>query len=529
MTKHRNAIVYGLLAVVWVLLAAWQLIEHGRVKDSAQAALLNRARDISRSLAVVIRSQAPFGLVREARLEAALKELVKSSELLGVQLLNVRGQVVASAGEPISLETTDLPEQGYSWGRHTVTVINPVDLGAGMEEGGVTTRPVTIVLPEEDGGPRVATSETARAMGLRSPRPDGDGRREAEAQPGSPGPPGPPGSLGDGQTSGPAAVSTAGSRDADKGGPSRRPRRPSGRPPWLTEKAYSELSQTRGLHGCVLLMKSGAYVAENARDRWLRLATTGLILLAMAGLGLAWRTLEGASQLELRLARASATNSQLREMNIAAAGLAHETRNPLNIVRGLAQLISRDAQAPGEIRERAGGIVKEVDRVTGRLSEFIDYSKPREARPAPTSLHAIVRDVERALQTDREDKAIQFTLSGPELVAEADESLLRQVLFNLLLNAFQAVDKGGLVEVVIGKAKPEEAWLEVRDNGPGVPPEIREEIFRPYFTTHEDGTGLGLAVVRQIALAHNWEIRYIPADNGGSIFRLGGLRLAVRG
>jgi len=233
--------------------------------------------------------------------------------------------------------------------------------------------------------------------------------------------------------------------------------------------------------------------------------------------------------LELRLARASATNSQLREMNIAAAGLAHETRNPLNIVRGLAQLISRDAQAPGEIRERAGGIVKEVDRVTGRLSEFIDYSKPREARPAPTSLHAIVRDVERALQTDREDKAIQFTLSGPELVAEADESLLRQVLFNLLLNAFQAVDKGGLVEVVIGKAKPEEAWLEVRDNGPGVPPEIREEIFRPYFTTHEDGTGLGLAVVRQIALAHNWEIRYIPADNGGSIFRLGGLRLAVRG
>ncbi|MFX1476481.1 MAG: ATP-binding protein [Promethearchaeota archaeon] len=108
---------------------------------------------------------------------------------------------------------------------------------------------------------------------------------------------------------------------------------------------------------------------------------------------------------------------------------------------------------------------------------------------------------------------------------EADESLLRQVLFNLFLNAIQAVDNGGVVKVILSSISAREAAIEVHDNGPGVPLESREEIFRPYFTTRKDGTGFGLAVVRQIVLAHHWEIEYLPGGEKGSTFRITGLKL----
>ena len=526
MKKHRTATVYALLVAVWALLAAWQMIEHRRVRDAAQASLLTRARAITLSLGVVIRSQAPFGIVRQPRLEAALKELVKSSELLAVTLLNTQGKVVASAGRPIELDMAELPERGYSWGKGTLTVVNPVDLGLSLEEAG-TTRPVAIVLPDDDAMDSSDTIHFRAAFTSGAlagpppwiPRPDG---RITSSPAGVR-----PDSRMEQATSASAAIGFPGQpRDGERE-PGRRPRRP-GRPPWLTEKMYLELSEKHGLHGCVLLMRTDAVGAEVARDLWLRLLLMGITWVAVAGLGLAWRNLERSSQLELRLTRASAINTQLREMNIAAAGLAHETRNPLNIVRGLAQLVSHEENASPDVRQRAGDILKEVDRVAGRLNEFIDYSKPRQARPAPTNLHAVVREVERALETDKEDKAIEFLLSGPDLAVEADESLLRQALFNLLLNAIQAVDRGGRVEVAIEKTTSDEARLEVRDNGPGVPSETREEIFQPYFTTHERGTGLGLAVVRQIVLAHHWEIEYIPGENAGSIFRISGLSMAPR-
>jgi two-component system sensor histidine kinase HydH len=106
-----------------------------------------------------------------------------------------------------------------------------------------------------------------------------------------------------------------------------------------------------------------------------------------------------------------------------------------------------------------------------------------------------------------------------ELVVEADEQLLRQAVFNLVLNAIQAVDRQGEIRILAGRNGTEAFW-EIRDNGPGVPPEQRTEIFKPYFTTHESGTGLGLAVVQQIVLVHGWEIECLPNEPRGACFRL---------
>jgi signal transduction histidine kinase len=130
------------------------------------------------------------------------------------------------------------------------------------------------------------------------------------------------------------------------------------------------------------------------------------------------------------------------------------------------------------------------------------------------------------LTYDLEEKKITLQVKGEQLRVEADEQLLRQALFNLLLNAIQAVDSGGEIEVVAEKFNTSEAVLEMRDNGPGVPPERRTEIFKPYFTMQKQGqgTGLGLAVVQQIVLAHGWEILCLPNQPRGAIFRIAHLK-----
>jgi signal transduction histidine kinase len=138
-----------------------------------------------------------------------------------------------------------------------------------------------------------------------------------------------------------------------------------------------------------------------------------------------------------------------------------------------------------------------------------------------------VNEVVHTLTHDIEEKKLSVTTGGEPVAIEADEQLLRQVLFNLLLNAVQAVDVGGKIQFQARHLNATEASLEIRDDGPGVPPDRRQEIFKPYFTTNQKGTGLGLAVVQQIVLAHGWEIECLANEPKGAVFRITHLKLAV--
>jgi signal transduction histidine kinase len=280
------------------------------------------------------------------------------------------------------------------------------------------------------------------------------------------------------------------------------------------------------LHGLVLTMSTEAMQAVANHDLWLRTVIVLLAAVSVLGSGLAWRNLTKSSELQIRLIRASEMNTHLKEMNLAAAGLAHETRNPLNIIRGLAQMISKQPAVPSEIQKKSREIIDEADKVAAQLNEFINYSRPREVRRARLALGSVVNEVVRALNYDLEEKKISLQIKGEPLSVEADEQLLRQALFNLLLNAIQAVDGSGEIQVVAEKHNLSEAVLEVRDNGPGVPANHRSEIFKPYFTTQKQGTGLGLAVVQQIVLAHGWEVECLPNEPRGAIFRITHLKLA---
>ena len=525
MKSRKSISVYALLALTWLLIAGWQSFEHVRFERGAREALLDRAREMASTLGVVIRSQGRFGMIRQTRLEAALSEPAKYNELQAVMLLNSGGKVVASAGKPVDLHLEDLPKQDVRWGSDLVTIVDLVDLGSNASNDSLSSS-TTIVLQENEQN-QLFRHRRARP----EPGPDPD------MPPPFPPPP-PPSSTDDARTSAEIAMFRAARndptstisrevqrfrRDIELQQSGRKPPRFL-RPYWMKENQYRELLVKQGLHGFVLQMPTARYKAERLHDLWIRVTTLAIALLAVGGMGLAWRSVARMNRLQLRLLRASEMNAHLQELNIAAAGLAHETRNPLNIVRGLAQMISQSPDLPPKIRQKTNEIAEEVDRVTGRLNEFINYSRSPEPRRAPTRLLAIVGDVQRALGSDLAEKMIQCETRGPDLLVEADESLLRQVIFNLLLNAIQAVGQDGRVEVIVQNNSHGEVAFEVRDNGPGIPPELRPEIFKPYFTTRPEGTGMGLAVVRQIVLAHHWDIECLTGLNGGAGFRVSGLK-----
>jgi signal transduction histidine kinase len=295
----------------------------------------------------------------------------------------------------------------------------------------------------------------------------------------------------------------------------------------MTEDEYKTLIEKKGLHGLAVVLSADAYRAARTHDLWLRAVIAGFATISVIGFGLAWRNLIKSSEFQMRLVRASELNSHLREMNVAAAGLAHETRNPLNIIRGLAQMIAKNQNTAEEVRKESLAITEEVDRVTVQLNEYINYSKPREVRRSPVAIGPLLSDVVNTLKSDLEDKSIQLEMAPENFTVNADQQLLRQVVFNLLINAIQAVDKNGQIQIVTRKTNTGEASFEVRDNGPGVPAEQRDEIFRPYFTTRAKGTGLGLAVVKQIVMAHGWEVECLPNNGKGAAFRVSRLELTA--
>jgi len=521
--NRRGTLIYGLLLGVWALVVVWQIEEHSRVQEAAKRTLRSRATEIGYDLSAVIRALSFRGQLLQQRLEPVLNErvngrtneLVSSSGLIYIALLNTAGEPIAAAVNTNLMPegfkpVADLTEREY-WSHDSVTFVDTIE-GASVVNPAGATNPVVVLPPppadftnngQRGGFPRrePATGETnaSNVTDLAVASNVTVTSNVAEI-----------------------ATNTLPPPDRMRGGGGR------GRPPWLrqmTEADYNMFIARRELHGLVITLSTENFLAITTRDIWMRFIIAFFAGVSALVAGLAWRNTSKSSELQLRLVRASELNSHLKEMNLAAAGLAHETRNPLNIIRGMAQMLSKEATAPVEIRDKARAIVDETDKVTVQLNEFINYSRPREVRRAKLALNSAIGEVMRALNHDIDEKKIKLETKGDFLSIEADEQLLRQVLFNLLLNAVQAVGGAGEIQVVTGKQSATEAFLEIRDNGPGVPPERRQEIFKPYFTTHQKGTGLGLAVVQQIVLAHGWEIHCLPNDPKGAVFRITHLKL----
>jgi signal transduction histidine kinase len=531
--KTNQRLVAAILIGVWLLVVGWQTEEHLRVVEAARSDLRGSSREIARTLGAVTRALQFRGAIFQERLEPVLNELVKvhtnalvkSGGLLSVGLLNTEGEPVVTAGDARLLTREALAER-EQWTRDHVTFLLPVEGANVNPEGGPNN--ATVVLPafrNFTNNPGRNRDFPRREMRPGDAIPHDPASFVATNAPSATNFPPPP-TNATGELEPPLPPPDEGRHPAEAGDRNRGGHRPPWMR-WISEEEFKALTAKRELHGLVLVMSTDNYRAVCVRDLWLRCIIVFFAGISALGISVAWRNMSKTADLQIRLVRASELNSHLKELNLAAAGLAHETRNPLNIIRGQAQMITRLPAISPEVLEKSQTIVTETDKVTAQLTEFINYSRPREVRRTKIDLTAATREVIHTLNFDIDEKHLRVDTSGEILLVEADEQLLRQVLFNLLLNAIQAAEEGGEIKFHTQRTSSVEAALEIRDNGPGVPPEQRQEIFKPYFTTHQQGTGLGLAVVQQIVLAHGWEITCLGHEPRGAIFRITHLKMAA--
>ena len=198
---------------------------------------------------------------------------------------------------------------------------------------------------------------------------------------------------------------------------------------------------------------------------------------------------------------------RLSALGELSAGLAHEIRTPLGSVEGAVQILCR-TNLPAETREEFGELArKEVNRLKGLLSNFLDFARPQTPQRVPTEPLQLLESVSRLAAETAKISGIRVRIEPANGVPEVsvDPEQMKQVLLNLVINAIQAMPSGG--EVVLGTAqRPESVILEVQDEGVGIPLEDLERVFNPFVTTRPGGTGLGLSIAYQIVSQHGGHI-----------------------
>jgi signal transduction histidine kinase len=295
---------------------------------------------------------------------------------------------------------------------------------------------------------------------------------------------------------------------------------------WNRQLAEEEaLVAGRQFKATVLLDRSAtdALCRRAALLRTAVVSAGGLVLVCIA---LAWRTtvrlVEARGQTRILESQAR----HLRELSQAAAGLAHETRNPLGLIRGCNQQLAQSERLSEEETRQVEAAVEECDRLTARINQFLAFARPSQPKSEAVDPGTLIEQLETLLQVDLRAKnvRIQRTVSSQTEPVQADREMLRQALFNLLQNAIAFSPAGGVVDVQVGKGQDGFYQIDVADRGPGVAEDAIPSLFTPYFTTRSHGTGLGLAIVRRIATAHDWQVAYESREGGGSIFRISQIR-----
>jgi two-component system nitrogen regulation sensor histidine kinase GlnL len=217
-----------------------------------------------------------------------------------------------------------------------------------------------------------------------------------------------------------------------------------------------------------------------------------------------------------------------------AAAIAHEVKNPLAGIEVMAGILKRQLPASEDAQTILADIIKEAKMANAIVLEVLEFVRPIRLQVEHIALADVVRDAITMADSHVSKGEVQVSVALSEKVQpiQGDPHQLRQLFTNLLTNAFEALEGRGEVQISAlalaaqGESVPgvEPAGpmvqVSVSDSGPGVPPEVADRIFSPFFTTKPQGSGLGLAIVRKIIDAHDGRIDIGPRQGGGTTFRV---------
>lgn len=203
----------------------------------------------------------------------------------------------------------------------------------------------------------------------------------------------------------------------------------------------------------------------------------------------------------------------LAQLGQLAAVVAHEVRNPLAGLRASLQVIDKRCEARD--RSAIAAMIQRIDGLNDKVEDLLLFARPKPPRVQSVDVQALMRDVVTSAQISTGRSGLPIPISGDDLKASADPDMLRAALLNITLNACQAAGKHD-IDIHIA-AENGHCRIAVCDGGPGIPAEIRERVFEPFFTTRTNGTGLGLAIVKRMMELQEGTVTLKDRPEGGTI------------
>jgi len=221
------------------------------------------------------------------------------------------------------------------------------------------------------------------------------------------------------------------------------------------------------------------------------------------------------------LEKAVERSEKLASMGKMAAGIAHEIRNPLSSIKGLAQYLRNKFEENSESREYATVMINEVDRLNRIIQDMLNFAKPNAPILTSENIKEVILHSLKLVESELNSKEITIVHvdDGEEKIALADKDLLTQVFLNLFINSIDAMDKNGTLQISLSEEN-RYIIVELIDNGGGIKEENIPKIFDPFFTLKQNGNGLGLAIVYNIIENHNGEITVSSKLNKGTTIKI---------